>query len=164
MDRQRHARCDLRDLAEDRPILQHQADLAVVLHDLTKLGLELAAIGAIVVEPLDDGDVAIGIADHRKFGVAQYQGFSQHRIFLRVHGARSEQPAAIRAEILAAAPGAREIGDRAQAIETAVRLLKAGDALVIAGKGHETGQIVGDKTLPFSDHESAQAALKEVAA
>jgi len=77
---------------------------------------------------------------------------------------RSESPAAIRAAIMAAAPGAREIGDRAEAIRAAVAELQAGDALVIAGKGHETGQIVGDKTLPFSDHEAARAALAEHAA
>ena len=56
-----------------------------------------------------------------------------------------------------AAPGAREIGDRAEAIRTAVAELQPGDALVIAGKGHETGQIVGDKTLPFSDHDAARS-------
>jgi UDP-N-acetylmuramoyl-L-alanyl-D-glutamate--2,6-diaminopimelate ligase len=72
---------------------------------------------------------------------------------------RSESPAAIRAAILAAAPGAREIGDRAQAIGIAVAELQPGDALVVAGKGHETGQIVGDTTLPFSDHEAVAAAL-----
>jgi UDP-N-acetylmuramoyl-L-alanyl-D-glutamate--2,6-diaminopimelate ligase len=77
---------------------------------------------------------------------------------------RSENPAAIRATIMAAAPGAREIGDRAEAIRTAVAELQPGDALVIAGKGHETGQIVGDTTLPFSDHEAAEAALAEHAA
>ncbi|WP_293863135.1 UDP-N-acetylmuramoyl-L-alanyl-D-glutamate--2,6-diaminopimelate ligase [uncultured Alsobacter sp.] len=76
---------------------------------------------------------------------------------------RSEDPAAIRSAILAAAPGAREIGDRAQAIRTAVHDLRAGDVLVIAGKGHETGQIVGDRVLPFSDHEAARAAIAEVA-
>ncbi|MBN8968808.1 MAG: UDP-N-acetylmuramoyl-L-alanyl-D-glutamate--2,6-diaminopimelate ligase [Rhizobiales bacterium] len=76
---------------------------------------------------------------------------------------RSENPAAIRAAILATAPGAQEIGDRAQAIRVAVDQLQPGDALLIAGKGHETGQIVGDKVLPFSDHEAAGAALAEVA-
>ncbi|MFL5125650.1 MAG: UDP-N-acetylmuramoyl-L-alanyl-D-glutamate--2,6-diaminopimelate ligase [Microvirga sp.] len=74
---------------------------------------------------------------------------------------RSEAPAAIRAEILAAAPGAREIGDRAEAIRAAVRELRPGDVLVVAGKGHETGQIVGDRTLPFSDHEVLRAAIAE---
>ena len=73
---------------------------------------------------------------------------------------RSEQPAAIRTEILATAKGAREIGDRGEAIRTAVRELKKGDVLLIAGKGHETGQIVGDKVLPFSDHEAVAAALE----
>ncbi len=72
---------------------------------------------------------------------------------------RSENPAAIRAAILAAAKGAIEIGDRAEAIRVAVEGLQPGDALLIAGKGHETGQIVGDRTLPFSDHEAAAAAL-----
>jgi len=76
---------------------------------------------------------------------------------------RSEDPAKIRAAILAAAPGAQEIGDRGEAIAVGVRMLKAGDALVIAGKGHETGQIVGDRTLPFSDADCARAAIRETA-
>jgi UDP-N-acetylmuramoyl-L-alanyl-D-glutamate--2,6-diaminopimelate ligase len=72
---------------------------------------------------------------------------------------RSENPAAIRAAIRAAATGAREIGDRAEAISAAIAGLQPGDALLIAGKGHETGQIVGERVLPFSDHEAAIAAL-----
>jgi UDP-N-acetylmuramoyl-L-alanyl-D-glutamate--2,6-diaminopimelate ligase len=73
---------------------------------------------------------------------------------------RSESPAAIRAAILADAPGAAEIGDRAQAIRAGIAELKTGDVLLIAGKGHETGQIVGDRTLKFSDHEAVAAALR----
>jgi UDP-N-acetylmuramoyl-L-alanyl-D-glutamate--2,6-diaminopimelate ligase len=72
---------------------------------------------------------------------------------------RGEKPDAIRAAILAKAKGAREIGDRAEAIRTAIAGLQSGDALLIAGKGHETGQIVGDKILPFSDHEAVISAL-----
>lgn len=72
---------------------------------------------------------------------------------------RSENPAAIRAAILAAAPGAKEIGDRAEAIRTAVSMLATGDVLIVAGKGHETGQIIGEKTLPFSDSAVLSAAL-----
>lgn len=72
---------------------------------------------------------------------------------------RSERPEAIRAEILAAAPGAREIGDRGEAISAAVGLLGPGDVLLVAGKGHETGQIVGDKVLPFSDQDAVREAL-----
>ncbi len=73
---------------------------------------------------------------------------------------RSEDPAQIRAEILAAAPGAIEIGDRREAIFTAIANLGKGDALVIAGKGHEPGQIVKGEVLPFSDHEVALDALE----
>jgi UDP-N-acetylmuramyl-tripeptide synthetase len=76
---------------------------------------------------------------------------------------RSENPAAIRAQILAAAPSAVEIGDRAAAIRAGIAMLADGDALMIAGKGHETGQIVGARTLPFSDADEARAALKEAA-
>ncbi len=72
---------------------------------------------------------------------------------------RGENPAAIRSAILSAAKGARDIADRAEAIRVAISGLQPGDALLIAGKGHETGQIVGDRTLPFSDHEAAAAAL-----
>ena len=72
---------------------------------------------------------------------------------------RSENPADIRAAILAAAKGAKEIGDRNEAIRAGVAALEPGDALLIAGKGHETGQIVGDTVLPFSDHEAVAAAL-----
>jgi UDP-N-acetylmuramoyl-L-alanyl-D-glutamate--2,6-diaminopimelate ligase len=72
---------------------------------------------------------------------------------------RSENPAAIRRAILAAAPRASEIGDRREAIRSAVAMLRAGDCLVVAGKGHEEGQTIGDKTLPFSDHAEVRAAL-----
>ncbi len=65
---------------------------------------------------------------------------------------RSEDPASIRAAIMAACPGGIEIGDRATAIAEAIAGLKAGDVLLVAGKGHESGQIVGDRTIPFSDH------------
>jgi len=73
---------------------------------------------------------------------------------------RSENPAAIRAAILAEAPGAAEIGDRAEAIRRAIADLNGGDVLLIAGKGHETGQIIGDGIVPFSDHEAVAAALQ----
>jgi UDP-N-acetylmuramoyl-L-alanyl-D-glutamate--2,6-diaminopimelate ligase len=74
---------------------------------------------------------------------------------------RSEDPATIRAEILAASPGALEIGDRRAAVEKAVSLMNEGDVVLVAGKGHETGQIVGDTVLPFSDHDVLRAALAE---
>ncbi len=77
---------------------------------------------------------------------------------------RSESPAEIRRQILAAVPGAREIADRAAAIRMAVAELVAGDLLVVAGKGHERGQIVGAVTMPFDDGEQVQAAVAALTA
>jgi UDP-N-acetylmuramoyl-L-alanyl-D-glutamate--2,6-diaminopimelate ligase len=77
------------------------------------------------------------------------------RVIVTDDNPRSEEPAAIRREILAGCPGAVEIADRAQAIREAVGALEAGDILVIAGKGHEQGQIVGSETRPFSDRDEA---------
>jgi UDP-N-acetylmuramoyl-L-alanyl-D-glutamate--2,6-diaminopimelate ligase len=81
------------------------------------------------------------------------------RVIVTDDNPRSEKPEAIRAAILGAAKGASEIGDRASAIRAAIDELQPGDALLIAGKGHETGQIIGDRVLPFSDHEAVAAAL-----
>jgi UDP-N-acetylmuramoyl-L-alanyl-D-glutamate--2,6-diaminopimelate ligase len=72
---------------------------------------------------------------------------------------RTEFASAIRAEVLAGATGATEIGDRAEAIHAAVAMMGPGDVVLIAGKGHETGQIVGDAVLPFSDHDVLAEAL-----
>lgn len=77
---------------------------------------------------------------------------------------RSEVPETIRAAILGAAPGGIEIGDRRKAIHEAVAMLKAGDTLIVAGKGHEEGQTIGAETFPFSDHEEVRSALRERAA
>jgi len=76
---------------------------------------------------------------------------------------RSENPAAIRSEILLGAPGAIEIGDRARAIAEAIARLERGDVLLVAGKGHETGQTIGATVIPFSDHDAVAAALKQEA-
>jgi len=75
---------------------------------------------------------------------------------------RTEDAGAIRAEVLAGCPGASEIGDRGAAIRAAVAELCTGDLLLIAGKGHETGQIVGDAVLPFDDAEVARATVVAV--
>jgi UDP-N-acetylmuramoyl-L-alanyl-D-glutamate--2,6-diaminopimelate ligase len=72
---------------------------------------------------------------------------------------RTEAAAAIRAEVLSGAKGAKEIGNRADAIRTAVTMMQPGDVVLVAGKGHETGQIVGDTVLPFSDHDVLAEAL-----
>jgi UDP-N-acetylmuramoyl-L-alanyl-D-glutamate--2,6-diaminopimelate ligase len=83
------------------------------------------------------------------------------RVIVTDDNPRSEDPALIRRQILAAVPDAVEIGDRQDAIAHAVAGLQAGDVLLIAGKGHERGQIIGDRTIPFSDHMAVEAALGE---
>ncbi len=75
---------------------------------------------------------------------------------------RNEDPRAIRSEILAAVPAAREVGDRRQAIEMAVKSLQPGDVLLIAGKGHEDYQIIGTTKHHFSDHEVVAETLKDL--
>jgi UDP-N-acetylmuramoyl-L-alanyl-D-glutamate--2,6-diaminopimelate ligase len=82
------------------------------------------------------------------------------RVIVTDDNPRSENAAAIRAAILAEAKGAAEIGDRAQAIRAGIGELQQGDVLLIAGKGHETGQIIGDKIVPFSDHDAVADVLQ----
>ncbi|EAU42832.1 UDP-N-acetylmuramoylalanyl-D-glutamate--2,6-diaminopimelate ligase [Fulvimarina pelagi HTCC2506] len=77
---------------------------------------------------------------------------------------RSEDPAVIRSEIMAAAGEAREIGDRREAIRAAVGEARTGDTVIVAGKGHETGQMVGSINHPFSDHEEVRRAITETKA
>lgn len=80
-------------------------------------------------------------------------------VFVTDDNPRSEDPSDIRAAIMDAVPDATEVGDRAEAILRGVDALGAGDTLLIAGKGHETGQIVGDDVLPFDDAEQASVAV-----
>ena len=84
------------------------------------------------------------------------------QVFVTDDNPRSEEPAAIRRAILAGCPGALEIGDRRAAIRTALAGLEAGDVLLVAGKGHESGQIVGERVLPFDDAAEVRAALAEL--
>lgn len=74
---------------------------------------------------------------------------------------RSEDPALIRQAVMRGCPNADEVGDRAQAIKMAISRLEVGDCLLIAGKGHESGQIIGDRVIPFNDRDTAQSALKD---
>jgi len=87
------------------------------------------------------GEVAVRLAD---------------RVYVTDDNPRTESPAAIRRAILEAAPSAIEIGDRREAIATAIAELAPSDLLVIAGKGHETGQIIGTESHPFDDAEVAR--------
>ena len=80
-------------------------------------------------------------------------------VFVTDDNPRSEDPATIRAMIMQGCPQATEIGDRAEAILRAVDALQPGDGLLIAGKGHESGQIIGDDVFPFDDAEQASVAV-----
>ena len=80
-------------------------------------------------------------------------------IYVSDDNPRSENPDAIRAEIMAACPQAHDIGDRRQAIAAAIKAAGAGDIILLAGKGHEQGQIIGDEILPFDDAAMAAKLL-----
>ena len=80
-------------------------------------------------------------------------------LFVTDDNPRSEDPASIRAAIMAACPEANEVGDRAEAILRGVDALQPGDALLIAGKGHETGQTIAGQVYPFDDVEQASVAV-----
>ncbi len=103
--------------------------------------------------------VVFGCGGDRDKGKRPLMGAAAERLADRAivtdDNPRSEDAAQIRHEVLTGCPQAQEIGDRARAIYTAIAALKAGDALVIAGKGHESGQIVGTEVRPFSDKGEA---------
>jgi UDP-N-acetylmuramoyl-L-alanyl-D-glutamate--2,6-diaminopimelate ligase len=80
-------------------------------------------------------------------------------VFVTDDNPRSEDPALIRAAVMTGAPNATEVSDRAEAILRGIDVIGPGDALLIAGKGHETGQIIGDDVLPFDDVEQASVAV-----
>lgn len=84
------------------------------------------------------------------------------RVFVTDDNPRTEIADAIRAEILTGCPTAEEIGDRALAIRTAMAAMAPGDVLLVAGKGHETGQIVGTTVLPFDDRAVVDALSREI--
>lgn len=110
--------------------------------------------------------VVFGAGGDRDPGKRELMGeaadFGADRVIVTDDNPRTENPAAIRAAVMKGAPHAREIGDRRTAIRVAISELDSGDILLIAGKGHETGQAVGDEVLPFSDQEEAREALQSV--
>lgn len=105
----------------------------------------------------------VGAGGDRDAGKRPLMGAAAHDnadlVIISDDNPRSEDPAAIRAAVLEGAPGALEVGDRAEAILRGVDALGPGDALLICGKGHETGQTVGDTVYPFDDTEQASVAV-----
>lgn len=112
--------------------------------------------------------VAVGCGGDRDPGKRPMMGEVAERLadvaIITDDNPRSEDPARIRAAMIAAAPNAREIGDRRAAIFSAVHEMIRGDLLVIAGKGHESGQKVGDVVHPFDDRDVAREAIAAAAA
>jgi UDP-N-acetylmuramoyl-L-alanyl-D-glutamate--2,6-diaminopimelate ligase len=106
--------------------------------------------------------VVFGAGGDRDRGKRPLMGAAAARhadvLFVTDDNPRSEDPASIRAAILAACPEANEVGDRAEAILRGIDTLGPGDALLIAGKGHETGQVIAGDVYPFDDVEQASVA------
>ena len=131
-------------------------------HTPDALGMVLAAL-----RPHVEGRLVcvFGAGGDRDAGKREHMGRAVSRgadlAIVTDDNPRSEEPAAIRRAVLRGCPGGREIGDRADAIAAGLDLLAPGDALLIAGKGHETGQHVGDRVLPFDDRCVARRMLAE---
>ena len=118
------------------------------------------------LRPHAEGELVVvfGAGGDRDPGKRQLMGEAAaahaDRLIVTDDNPRSEDPALIRNAVRAGAPAAHDIGDRREAIRAAVSGLRKGDILLIAGKGHETGQTIGDTVLPFSDQEEARRALE----
>ncbi len=131
----------------------------------TPAGLETALQAAC---PHTDGQliVVFGCGGDRDTGKRKPMGEIAARLANQVivtdDNPRSEDPDAIRAQVLEGAPQARNIGDRRVAIKMALEIQQPGDLVLIAGKGHEQGQKVGDTVHPFDDRDEARRALSEV--
>ena len=107
--------------------------------------------------------VAFGVGGDRDAGKRKLMGqavAAADGVYVTDDNPRTEDPASIRADVLKGCPHAQEFDDRSDAIHAAVAALDADDVLLVAGKGHETGQIVGTETLPFDDRDVSRMAIK----
>src|SRR5690606_33265875 len=137
---------------------------AVFVDYAHKPGALIAALQSLRPHVMGRIVVVFGAGGDRDRGKRPLMGEAARRyadvVIVTDDNPRSEDPASIRAAIMAAAgPVATEVGDRAGAILRGVDALQPGDALLIAGKGHETGQIVGQAVYPFDDAEQASVAV-----
>ncbi|MDE0051352.1 MAG: UDP-N-acetylmuramoyl-L-alanyl-D-glutamate--2,6-diaminopimelate ligase [Rhodospirillales bacterium] len=133
-------------------------------HTPDALEAALSAVRPLVPRTLV---VVFGCGGERDVGKRREMGEVAARLADRVivtdDNPRREDPALIRRAILDACPGAIEIGERGRAIRTAIEGLSAGDGLLVAGKGHEREQVVGDRTIAFDDAEVARSAMSVIA-
>lgn len=145
-------------------VAQRENGAAVFVDYAHKPGALIAALGSLRPHVMGRIVVVFGAGGDRDRGKRLLMGQAARDfadvVIVTDDNPRSEDPAAIRAEIMAGAgPDATEVADRAEAILRGVDALQPGDALLIAGKGHETGQIVGQDVYPFDDAEQASVAV-----
>ena len=146
-----------------QPVAGHPAGAAIFVDYAHTPDALAAALRA--VRPLIPGTLVVvfGCGGERDAGKRREMGETAARLADRIvvtdDNPRGEDPAAIRRAILDACPGAANIGDRGQAIRTAIEGLGAGDGLLIAGKGHEREQIVGEHAIAFDDAGVARCAV-----
>ena len=143
---------------------QRDNGAAVFVDYAHKPGAVIAALQSLRPHVMGRIVAVIGAGGDRDRGKRPLMGEAARQfadvVFVTDDNPRTEDPAAIRAEVMAGAgPEATEVGDRAEAILRAVDVLEPGDALLICGKGHETGQIVGADVFPFDDAEQASIAV-----
>ena len=145
-------------------LVGHTANGAMIFVDYAHKPDALDSV-LTALRPMTKGKliVAFGAGGDRDLGKRALMGDVAKRladvVIVTDDNPRSEEPSAIRAAIIAAAPGSIEIGDRAVAIRRGVAMLEPGDVLCVAGKGHETGQIVGSRIFDFSDHAVVRETL-----
>lgn len=143
---------------------RRQNGAAVFVDYAHKPGAVIAALQSLRPHVMGRIVAVIGAGGDRDRGKRPLMGEAAREfadvVFVTDDNPRTEDPAAIRAEVMAGAgPEATEVGDRAEAILRAVDVLEPGDAALIMGKGHETGQIVGADVFPFDDAEQASVAV-----
>ena len=146
-------------------LVGHKANGAMICIDYAhKPDALLSALSAL--RPLTAGRLVVvfGAGGDRDPGKRPLMGraAAEHAdvVIVTDDNPRSEDPAEIRRAVIAGAANAIEIADRGRAIAEAIAMLAPGDVLCVAGKGHETGQIVGDRILNFSDHDAVAAVLQ----
>lgn len=145
-------------------VAQRENGAAVFVDYAHKPGAVIAALQSLRPHVMGRIVVVLGAGGDRDRGKRPLMGQAAREfgdvVYITDDNPRTEDPAAIRAEVMAGAgPDAVEIGDRAEAILRGVDALQPGDALLIAGKGHETGQIIGSDVFPFDDAEQASVAV-----
>jgi UDP-N-acetylmuramoyl-L-alanyl-D-glutamate--2,6-diaminopimelate ligase len=145
-------------------VAQRENGAAVFVDYAHKPGALVAALQSLRPHVMGRIVVVIGAGGDRDRGKRPLMGEAAREfadvVIVTDDNPRSEDPAAIRAAVMeGAGPDATEVGDRAEAILRGVDALQPGDALLIAGKGHETGQIVGQDVYPFDDAEQASVAV-----